>query len=196
MLGVSFTFQRFTAFAMPLWLMTLEQPRHPHHLWPTWTWPACALLAASWIGVVSMNAIRYEADAAGFTEILARMQPGQRALSLVFERDSAGTIAPPFLHYPVWYAALRGGIVDPSAVGTFAVPVSYRPEREPVARPSRAFEWTPELFDWPVFDGSRYRYFIVRASNDVGPALLRDSRLVHHTHHWWLYEHTRAGGHD
>jgi hypothetical protein len=202
MLGVAFIFQRFTVFAMPLWLMTLAQPQAPAHawparagpahVWPKWTWPACGLLAASWIGVVSMNAMLYESDAAGFSEILARMQPGERALSLVFERDSAGTIAPPFLHYPVWYAALRGGVVDPSAAGTITVPVSYRPEREPMARVSRAFEWTPEVFDWPSFEGGRYRYFIVRASKDVGPSLLRDTRLVHHTHHWWLYEHKRA----
>lgn len=190
LLGVAFIFQRFTVFATPLFLLTLEQPPAPApaRAWPKWTWPATGLLAASWIGVVSMNAMLYESDAAGFSEILARMQPGERALSLVFERDSAGTIAPPFLHYPVWYAALRGGIVDPSAAGTITVPVSYRPGREPRARASLAFEWTPEGFDWPSFEGGRYRYFVVRASKDVGPSLLRDAHLVHHTHHWWLYE--------
>jgi hypothetical protein len=189
MLGIAYTYQRFTVFLVPAWLIALDPPES--RMVPRWTWPTCGLLAAAWIAVVTANAIAYEAESAGFPEILARMQPGERALSLIWDRDSPGTIAPPFLHYPVWYAALRGGIVDPSATGTLAVPVSYRPDREPIARASSAFEWTPGHFTWQTHEGDRYRYFVVRAATDVGPSLLPGTRLVHHVHRWWLYEQPR-----
>jgi len=187
--GADFIFQRFTVFALPLFLITLEQPAGRE--WPRWTWPACALLAAGWISVVSMHAVRYEAEAAGFDEILAHMEPGQRALSFAFERDSDGTIAPPFLHFPAWYSAVKGGVVDPSAASTLAPPVLYRPERRPAARPM-GFEWGPNMFDWKLFGGTQYRYFVARAPKDFGPWIFRNAtcntRLVYHVNHWWLYE--------
>jgi hypothetical protein len=187
--GTDFIFQRFTVFALPLFLILLE-PR-PGRATPSWTWPACAALVAGWITVVSMNAIAYEAEAAGFDEILARMEPGQRALSFAFERDSEGTIAPPFLHFPAWYSAVKRGVVDPSGAASMATPVLYRPDRRPVARPL-GFEWMPAMFDWPLFRGEQYRYFIARAPIDFGPWMFRhatcNTRLVYHVNHWWLYE--------
>ena len=83
------------------------------------------------------------------------MEPGQRALGFAFERDSAGTIAPPFLHFGGWYSAVKRGVTDPNGAATMAAPVFYRPEKRPVARPF-SFEWIPGLFDWPLFHGERY----------------------------------------
>jgi len=187
--GIDFIFQRFTVFALPLFLILLQQ--RPDRALPRWTWPACVALVAGWIAVVSMNAIVYEREAAGFDEILAHMEPGQRALSFAFERDSDGTIAPPFLHFPAWYSAVKGGVVDPSGAATMAAPVVYRPDKRPVARPF-GFEWAPALFDWPLFHAEQYRYFIARAPKDFGPWIFRhatcNTRLVYHVNHWWLYE--------
>jgi hypothetical protein len=187
--GTDYTFQRFTVFALPLFLLTLEQPSG--HVWPRWTWPACALLVAGWIGVVSLHAVQYEREAAGFEEILARMEPGQRAISFAYERDSDSAIAPSFLHYPSWYAALKQGVVDPSFAGTHVQVVLYRPEAQPMAR-LWGFEWAPGMFDWDLFGGSQYRYFVARAPRDMGLRMFRNAtcpiRLVHHVNHWWLYE--------
>jgi hypothetical protein len=187
--GTDFIYQRFTVFALPLFLILL-QPR-PGRALPRWTWPACAALVAGWIAVVSMNAVRYEREAAGFDEILAHMEPGQRAMSFAFERDSDGTIAPPFLHFPAWYSAIKGGVVDPNAASEFAAPVFYRPGKRPVARPL-GFEWDPGLFDWPLFHAEQYRYFVAKAPKDFGPWMFRNAscntRLVYHVNHWWLYE--------
>jgi hypothetical protein len=186
--GTDFTFQRFTVFALPLYLITLQSPGGG---WPRWTWPACVVLAGGWIAVVSANAVRYEADAAGFVEILSRMEPGERALSFEFERDSLATIAPPFLHFPAWYSALKGGVVDPNIAGTHVQLVLYRPEYQPAAR-LWGFEWFPGMYDWRRFDGEQYRYFVARAAQNPGPGMFRgatcDVRLVHHVNHWWLYE--------
>jgi hypothetical protein len=187
--GTDFTFQRFTVFSLPLYLVLLEQ--RPGREWPRWTWPACGLLAAAWITVVSANALAYERDAAGFDEVLARMGPGERALSFAYERDSAGTIAPPFLHFPSWYSALKHGIVDPNIAGTHVQLVLYRPQQAPRAR-LWGFEWNPRTFNWQSYAGGQYRYFVARAPSDLSSNMFRkascDVRLVHHVNHWWLYE--------
>jgi hypothetical protein len=187
--GTDFTFQRFTVFALPLYLVLLE--RRPEVGWPRWVWPVCGLLAASWIAVVGANVLAYERDAAGFDEVLAQMEPGERALSFAYERDSAGTIAPAFLHFPSWYAALKGGLVDPSIAGTHVQLVLYRPERLPRAR-LWGFEWNPGAFDWRLYDAAQYRYFVARAGQDPSAIMFGgapcSTRLVHHTNHWWLYE--------
>jgi hypothetical protein len=182
-------FQRFTIFALPLFLITLtESAGRP---WPRWLWPACALVVTGWIGFVCANAIRYEADADGFEQILARMEPRDRALSVIFDRDSDGTIAPPFLHFPAWYSAVKGGLVDPSAAGLHVELVLFRPGSEPAAR-LLAFEWNPGVFEWERFGGARYRYFVVRAPLDLGARMFQGAtcavRLTHHVNSWWLYE--------
>jgi hypothetical protein len=184
--GIDFTFQRFTVFVLPLYLIVLQQPSG--RLWPRWTWPACGLLAAGWIGVVSVHAIRYEAEAAGFGEILARMEPSERALSFTFERDSVAAIAPPFLHFPAWYSASKGGVVDPTFAGTHVQLVLYRPSTVRL----EGFEWNPGDFNWKSHGGVHYRYFVAKALDDRSQSLFRDAtcsvRLVHHVNHWWLYE--------
>jgi hypothetical protein len=185
--GVAFIYQRFAAFALPLYLIVFERTSPKAR----WSWLACGATAAAWTAFVVVNVLRFQAAASGFDEILARMQPGQRVLSFAFERDSPGTIAPPFLHFPAWYAGLKGGIVDPSGAATLAVPVVYRRDRIPAARPL-GFEWTPLSLDWRAFHGEQYRYFVARAALDMAPTMFRKApctiRLVQHVNHWWLYE--------
>jgi hypothetical protein len=187
--GINLTFQRFTGFLLPLYLITLRQA--PDRQRPRWTWPACALLSAGWIAVVAFHTVQYERDAAGFDEVLARMEPGERALTFAFERDSDGAIAPPFLHYPAWYSALKQGVVDPSVAGSHVQLVLYRPERQPLAR-LEGFEWEPGMFDWQLFGGAEYRYFVVKARGDLSGWMFRDAtcttRLLHHVNQWWVYE--------
>jgi hypothetical protein len=184
----AFLFQRFCIFALPLFLLTLEAPAG--WTWPRWTWPACGALAAGWIGIVSLNTVRYEADAAGFKQVLSRMEPGARALSFIFERDADGTIAPVFLHFPSWYGALKAGLVDPSTAEAPAI-VHYRPGLQPVAQ-MLAFEWNPGAFEWTRYGGAQYRYFVVRAPVDLGVRIFAHAtcavRLAYHVNQWWLYE--------
>jgi hypothetical protein len=118
------------------------------------------------------------------------MEPGQRALSFVFERGASGAIAPVFLHYPSWYGGLKQGVVDPSVASTYVKLVLYRPDRIPVAR-LWDFEWLPERWNWQRFGGERYRYFVVRSLDDkhrlFDDATCRVSLLLH-VNLWWLYE--------
>jgi hypothetical protein len=193
--GIALTFQRFTLFVVPFLLIMLS-PAPAGRRWPRWLWPACALVAAGWIAFVSANAIRFEKEAEGFPEIVARMEPGERVLSLIIDRDSTTAIAPVFLHFPSWYAALRGGIVDPSVAGTHVQLVLFRPGFESAARLSDGFEWHPAQFESGRFDVPPHRYFVVRTSRDPTTWVRRGAacpvHVVHQVNRWWLFESDRS----
>ena len=192
--GTDFTFERFTLFALPLFLVGwtgAPRAERARLLWPT-----LILVVGFWTTYVSWQTLVYEREAGGFTQVLARMEPGERALSLIFHPNSEASIAPSFLHYPAWYSALKGGVVDPSFAWTHVELVQYRPEARPVAGVF-GFEWNPQAFEWSTYQGERYRYFVARSPVDLGWSLFHAAPcridLVIHAGEWWLYERTSPG---
>jgi hypothetical protein len=185
--GTAFVYQRLTVFALPFYLLALTDAPRARSTSPV----PVALLAVVSIAVNLWQTTRYEAQARGFDEVLRTMEPGERALSLVFDRDADGWIAPLFLHYPSWYSAEKAGIVDPS-FADFGLVVLYRPEARPKATVADGFEWKPWTFQWQAFDASRYRYVVVHASTDLAQLLSRGApcpvRLLVERNRWWLYE--------
>jgi hypothetical protein len=154
-------------------------------------WVVAAVLLLTWFGLVLTATLGYRGDAEQFDQILSKMVPGQRAMALVFERDSDVTIAPTFLHFVAWYSATRGGVVDPSFANTFVQPVLYR--HQYLTRSSEpGIEWRPDLFSWSDFRGDLYRYFIVRSKSDRTQQVFRGATcavsLKARAGMWWLYE--------
>jgi hypothetical protein len=187
--GNMYTFQRFTFLAMPLYLIMFDRPVNTGGTQYSLRLFA-PLIAFSWIAYMSVHALQFNKDMQGFDAILAKAAPGKRALSLDFVRDDSNSIAPEFLHFPAWYAALKAGVADPSFAVTFVQPVSYKPEQIPVAK-FEGFEWNPQWFDWKKFEGDKYDYFIARAPKDMGGYLFRSApckiELAAHAGEWWLY---------
>lgn len=187
--GNMYTFQRFTWLAMPLYLMMIDRPVNAGRAQYSLRLLA-PLVAFCWIAYMSVHALQFNRDMQGFDEILTKTETGKRSLSLVFARDDSNSIAPEFLHFPAWYAAMKAGVADPSFAVTFVQPVSYKPEQIPVAK-FEGFEWNPQWFDWKKFDGYQYDYFIARAPRDVGGYLFRAApcqiELSAHAGQWWLY---------
>lgn len=187
--GTDFTFQRFTVFLLPLFLTGMLGSPPPR--WSRRVWACVLFIVGAWIAFVSRQAITYAQEARGFDETVRRMAPGKRVRSLIFQWDSRVAIAPTFLHFPAWYSALRGGVVDPSFASTHVELILYRPESLPRAR-ALSYEWVPQFFDWKTFEGEKYHYFLSRAPADIGPFISRSApcpvRLVHHVNQWWLHE--------
>ena len=199
--AASFFYQRFTIFALPLFLCALSapdpagdgsgqlEPRRKSKLYGILR-TVTPLLVLIWVGVICVRAAQFNKEARGFGEMLAQMKPGQRVLSLVFGPLSDVSIAPVFLHFPQWYAAEKEGIVDPGFATATNVLVLYR-ERKTRLVPE-TLDWRPGSFDWTADDGASYRYFIVRGKDDHGPLLFRDAScdvsLRFHQGEWWLYE--------
>jgi hypothetical protein len=143
-----------------------------------------------WMALVGARTIRYERAAHGFDGLIAQMEPNQRVLSMIFERDTPASIAPALLHYPGWYAARKGGLVDPSFAIFYVELVQFRPGAR--YNVTDGFAWSPGDFDWEKTHGDDYRYFVIRASREPGPALFRNAtcpvRLRYQQNRWWLYE--------
>jgi hypothetical protein len=192
-LGTSFVFPRFAWFLLPFYFIAFDAPRRRD--WPRWTWPACLIVAVSWIGVVTMQVRHYQKESATFGSVLAAMAPGQRAVWFAFEPYSSFADAPPYLHFGSWYTALKGGLTEPSMAAVQTTAVWYKPEHLPAIRPID-FEWHPSSFDWKTMGGAQYRYFVARSSTDPGPLISRGAtcevRLTYHVDDWWLYERDPA----
>jgi hypothetical protein len=199
--GASMVYQRFAMFALPLFLCALSAPdpagdgssqpeprkRSKRYGILRMVTPILMLI---WVGVICSRVAHFSKEARGFGEMLARMKPNQRALSMVFYPYSDVSIAEVFLHFPQWYAAEKDGIVDPNFSTSGNVLVLYREGRAPLVPPH--FDLRPDLFNWTADDGASYRYFIVRGKEDYGRFLFRDATcdisLSSHQNGWWLYE--------
>ena len=90
----------------------------------------------------------------------------------------------PYLHFPVWYQAAKGGQTG------FSFGVSYaslaRLRQRPLMNPAE--EWMPERFSWDGEAGA-YDAFVVRAAGEAARGRLdaRSTRLAAQAGTWWLY---------
>ncbi len=176
---------RFTMFALPFFVIALEQPKA---LRP-WR-GALLVLLIGWIAFMTWRAVRYDAVARDFNQILSRMEPNQRALSLVFVPGSELYPSPVFLHFPAWYSATKDGVVDMNFALWPTELVLYRPADTPPVK--IGFEWNPQTFKWSQWGADAYRYFVIRAPFEVGRELFQQApcrvSLVAQSGDWWLYE--------
>ena len=188
--GVAFVFQRFTFLALPFFLLALDAPRVVTRRYQQLLGGLAPIIAFSWIALMANHALQFHKEAEGFDTILAKMVPGKRALSMIFERDDGHSIAPTFVHFAAWYSALKNGVTDPSFAITQVQPITYRPDQRPTVR-TQGFEWFPQKFDWQYHAGRQYDYFVARAPIDHGVFLFREAtcsiELVAQAGHWWLY---------
>jgi len=208
----AFLYARFTVFALPFWLLAMEpvaapsaipkqraRTRKPKREVAS---PAAGLarsrtvaaaagcMVVLWLTVVSVHAVQFNAAAKGFEGVLARMEPGQRVMSFMPEREDESSIAPTFLHFPAWYAAQKEGVVDPNFAAGAVELVVYRPDWGPNLPPG--FDWSPGMFRWQEHGGENYRYFVLRVAGDVGNFLFGKATcpvyLRYQEDQWWLYE--------
>lgn len=189
MFGIALNFQRFTYLVMPLFLVIIDRATATNRLQQC----LCVIaptIAFGWIFYMSNNALQFNKDAENFETILSQMEPGKRSLSLVFSRDDSRFIAPPFLHFPAWYSAINAGVTDYSFAATFMPPVNYKPGYIPKST-GGGLTWNPQSFDWRVYEGYKYDYFVVRSPVDVSTLIFKTATcrigLAAHSGQWWLY---------
>ncbi len=178
--------QRFTVFALPFFVIGLGTGTSSR---PTWRAAILPLLFA-WISIIIVATLTFEAEAAGFNQLLSAMEPNQRTLSLMFMQATKASPAPVFVHYPAWYSATKQGVVDMNFAAFPVALVRYRPSLPP-GDPSVS-EWYPQTFRWSTWRGGAYRYFVVHAPVDLGYRLFGwvpcPVSLVTRSGNWWLYE--------
>jgi hypothetical protein len=193
MFGVAANYQRFAIFLLPLFALTLAPaagvtPRR-RNLAAGWA----VIFVLAWTAGVAWRMNIFEREARGFSVLVQQMAPGQRVLSLNFERNSSAFQGAVFLHHPAWYSALKSGVVDPNFAEFNVSLVQFRPDAVPKVHISD-FEFHPDSFDWEKHEGWRYRYFVVHSPTARGAALFPGGenvvKLIAHDGDWWLYENT------
>ncbi|SEA83465.1 hypothetical protein [Paraburkholderia sartisoli] len=172
-LDVEYMYHRFALYLLPAYALMFARPdvhdesakrgntQAPHARFFMRIAPV-ALIAICWsfFGVLAEREARFAAANASFETLLEVTEPGQRALSLVYDPASTIVHNPYTLHgYPQWYEAEQQGFVDFSFAYLLPQIVRFKPGHVPAMRPE--FSMSPERFDWKAVQGSVYRYFFV-----------------------------------
>ena len=135
-------------------------------------------------------------ESAPFEDVLAAAAPGNRALTVVFDArsDAAGNEFA-YRHWPSWYQAERGGLVDVNFARAYPQVVRYRPGVVPTRFSQEDWAKSPAGgFDWERDGASAYRYFFVRGTLPATffPAGQCRPVLVRSSGDWSLYENVRC----
>jgi hypothetical protein len=140
------------------------------------------------------------AELAGVDDLLGRVAPGARLLSLEFDRESAFAQFPPWTKVGALHRLKGGGVASVSFAEVPHWPIHFRPESRPPGLPGRDLEWYPCDFRNTV-DGPYYDYVLVRGQIDPfrddppGPRWRLLGRAVQErAPAWTLFE--RASGPD
>jgi hypothetical protein len=124
------------------------------------------------LGINSLRSWRFGQEEADFTAVSAKLDPGQRALALIFDPGSTaqgdGGI---YVHHALWYQVEQQGLVDFNFAWVQPQIVRYRVDRRPPV--ALDFPWHPDRFEWSRHGGGSYRYFFVRHKGQAPEGLFK-----------------------
>lgn len=198
--GVSFMYQRCLAFAFLFLLLgSVSRPA----LGTTLVLPYAALAGF----VITCNALifaGFNEEMTGLRACLATAKPRTTLVGLMFDRDSAATFQPLFLHADNYHTYWNLGRVYAHSMDMLpTTPVYYR-NAGVFGRIRPAFDWVPWTFDYAQM-GTNVRYFLIHAREEYvipgAPNMKSDAfllkregventRLVCSEGLWRLYENT------
>jgi hypothetical protein len=139
----------------------------------------------------SMRSILFDREEQDFRQVLSVVEPGQRALSLIYDKASPATHhRNAYAHSVSWYQVEKHGFVDFNFAWYPPQIVRFRAGKTPVVR--MHFELHPEEFQWKRDEGDIYRYFFVRAAESPPVVLFADAPckpvLLTRSGEWSVYE--------
>jgi hypothetical protein len=192
---IHFLYHRFALFLLPAYALLFSSPRRDEGeadpvraRRSTWVEAGLAAACIAYLGIIAVRHRRFIGEAAPFEKVLAAAEPGQRAMSIIFETGSTAIRnLYTFQSFPVWYENDKGGFVDFNYAYFLPQIVRFRPDRVP----PMPFGYIADLFDWKRFRGRDYRYFFVRRFEPSEHLFDNDECrvvLLEHADDWWLYE--------
>jgi hypothetical protein len=151
-----------------------------------------APVAASIMVAVALTAsYLFQAEAAGFHEVLARIPAKARLLNLPVDPNSDVFTAHPFVHYDKLVLADRAAVVSDLWFhqGSAVYPTAANPA---LALPATYSESDLRIVDWPAYRLDDWDYVLMRtrpaASEPLVPKALT---LLSHRGGWWLFQSAR-----
>jgi hypothetical protein len=187
---------RFALFLLPFYGLIFRAPEPAVHRVVYRFW--LPLLCWIALGVHTHRLLVFAEESAGFEDVLAVAEPGERALGMIFDPTSAATdVLTAYLSYPMWYQAEKGGFVDFNFAGFMQEMVRYRRDRMPSRFGSAVWAWNPKMgFDWTRDQVWVYRYFFVRSLAPLPPGYFPTDRckpvLVKSSGPWSLFENVNC----
>jgi hypothetical protein len=196
-----FLYQRFDVFLLPFYALLfrgcdfasaavtpLSIRMKAARLWPS-------LLCWYFVAVHVGRLLAFTRESATFDEVLASMQPEERALSLVFDPGSTAMRNPfVYFNFPVWYQAETKGFVDFNAARFLPQIVRFRHGQEPVDTTNAG--WSAGHFDWTRAHAENYRYFIVRNAHALPDGYFPDGHckpiLLKAAGSWSIFENVNC----
>ena len=113
--ATNYVYPRFALFAPPAyaWLFGgAPGPLAGRRLLAAWL---AGLIGALALSLHLVEECAFARETRDFDTVLARADPGRRALSLIVDRRSDAAVNPlVYINFPQWYAAEKAGLVDPS----------------------------------------------------------------------------------
>lgn len=184
-LSTAYFYQRLGVFLVPLWLLAWDPPaagvRRPD-------WLVMPLILV-WMFLTTGRFAAFARESESFDRVLAEMEPGRRVAAMVYDKSSPLFSLPVYLHFPAWYQAKRGGIVDFSFADFYSQMARYQADAGP--RINETVSWYPTAFDWDAHGGAKYDYFIIKANGDISNQVFKQKRgaveLVARSDWWWVY---------
>ncbi|MET3106074.1 hypothetical protein AAKU67_000551 [Oxalobacteraceae bacterium GrIS 2.11] len=192
--STSYVYERFSLFFFPAyaWIFT-RTTESGANLKDRSKFVMPVLILCCWanLSLIAVDSWNFGKETAAIDQIFSSLKPGSRAITLMFDPSSAAVNeAKMYLHYPVWYQAEHGGLVDFNFAWFSPQIARYKLDRAPEAGPG--FEWRPETFSWVKFRGQDYRYFFIRHSKPIPDNFFSGARcnpkLVAETGNWTVLE--------
>lgn len=206
--GNYFTYNRFAMFGLPLYFLMFDYTQSFYSAKHIEVLKAKMKLIKLFTGLIGVllivrlasNSLIYERESLGYQYISQYMQPGKKALTLVFNNQSFihnnklhASIAPLFLHYPAWYQSTHKGLVDYNFASFDGMTVHYKDQYQP--RAGRGFEWLPNRFHWHYHNAHQYDYFVVKSNENLLDTFQKSNKqvkLIAQRADWWLFEQKEA----
>lgn len=189
--STAYFFQRLGLFLVPLWLMAWDPPTR-RGLIDRVAIPVVLL----WLVASTARFAAFAREAETFETLMTRIEPDRSVAAMPYDYRSPLFGTPVYLHFPAWYQAIHGGVVDFSFADFYSSMARYREGVGP--RLVEDVGWFASTFDWSKHGGSRYDYFIVKSNIDVSSPIFKNDlprvELVARSGWWWLYRNVGRAG--
>jgi hypothetical protein len=152
-----------------------------------------APVAASTVTVLALVAsYRFQEEARGYKEVLARVPAESRLLNLPIDPNSDVFTAHPFIHYDKLILVERPIVV--SDIWFHQGSALYPTPANPVLRlPDTYSESNLKIIDWPAYHLEDWDFVLIRTRpNAAQPHTPGGLELLDHRGGWWLFRHGTA----
>jgi hypothetical protein len=145
------------------------------------------IAAAAVVSMALLSSYRFQSEAQGYHQVLAKVPEEARVLNLPLDPDSDVFAAHPFIHYDKLVLAERPIVV--SDVWFHQGSALYPTAQNPALRlPSTYSESGLQMIDWGAYDLHDWDYVLMRTRPDANwTGAPKNLHLVDHRGGWWLY---------